>query len=125
MTVFTLPLDLPPRSLANELLSLLALNGGHPGTNPSSAGLRDVIQQENAVLMRCRQEDRDGEEVIISQTQAGYRRGIEQLGPDLHGAQFQVIAAVEDAGWTHVLDAEGWLYFYKLVDRDEVTAVEG
>lgn len=127
MTIIIQPLS-QPRLIANALLPLAALAAQEPGayqTDPSSiqTGLK-AIKQDNVILLRCRQALVSGEPVLISQEQAGVRLGVERVGPDEQPMPFHVIDAAEEEGWIHILTADEWAYFYKLVDRDEACAVQ-
>jgi hypothetical protein len=116
-----------PRLIASVLLPIMERQVNTLGTQESTTcevqATLKAIKQENAILMRCRQEDRDGETVLVSQEQAGQRRGVEKVGPDEHHMAFHVICEAEDQGWTHIITHDEWIYFYKLVDRDEVSAL--
>ncbi|WP_223306586.1 MULTISPECIES: hypothetical protein [Achromobacter] len=85
--------------------------------------LLKTVHQENVILMRCRQEEREGDLVLVSQEQAGQRRGVEKVGPDEHDMTMHVVDAAEEEGWTHIITNDAWIYFYKLVDRDDVSAL--
>lgn len=126
MTILVQPLP-QPRLIASVLLPIMERQLNKVG--PQEATTCDVqatlkaIKQENAILMRCRKEDRDGETVLVSQEQAGQRRGVEKVGPDEHHMAFQVIYVAEEEGWTHITTHDEWIYFYRLVDRDEMSAL--
>lgn len=126
MTITVQPLT-QARLIANTLLPILERRLRTPGSSTNTSGdLQEqlkTIKQDNVILMRCRQEERDGDPVLVSQEQAGQRRGVEKIGPDEHDMTMHVVDAAEDEGWIHILTEESWIYFYKLVDRDEVTAL--
>lgn len=126
MTILIQPLP-QPRLIANVLFPLMERQLNTVGTqDPTTCDVRaalKAIKQENAILMRCRQEERDGEAVLLSQEQAGQRRGVEKVGPDEQHMAFHIICEAEEEGWTHIITHDEWIYFYKLVDRDDVSAL--
>jgi hypothetical protein len=99
-----------------------ALGSREPDRSEAQTTMK-FIKQENAILMRCRQELRGNEPVLVTQEQAGHRHGVEKVGPDEHHMAFHVICEAEEEGWTHVITNDDWIYFYKLVDRDDVSAL--
>lgn len=126
MTITVQPLT-QARLIANTLFPILERYLRAPLS--SAAALDDpeellkTVKQENVILMRCRQEEREGDLVLVSQEQAGHRRGVEKVGPDEHDMTMHVVDAAEEEGWTHILNDDTWIYFYKLVDRDDVSAL--
>jgi len=128
MTITVQPLT-QARLIANTLLPILERRLRAPGSSANTSGdLQEqlkTIKQENVILMRCRQDERDGDPVLVSQEQAGQRRGVEKIGPDEHDMTMHIVDAAEEEGWTHILTDDAWIYFYKLVDRDDVSALNG
>jgi len=126
VTITVQPLT-QPRLIANTLFPILERRLRAPGSSATALDeireLLKTVHQENVILMRCRQEEREGDLVLVSQEQAGQRRGVEKVGPDEHDMTMHVVDAAEEEGWTHIITNDAWIYFYKLVDRDDVSAL--
>lgn len=126
MTITVHPLT-RARLIANILFPILERRLRAPGSSATAlVKIRELLKtlnQENVILMRCRQEEREGDLVLVSQEQAGHRRGVEKVGADEHDMTMHVVDAAEEEGWTHIITNDGWIYFYKLVDRDDVSAL--
>lgn len=126
MTISARPLS-QARLIANTLFPILERRQRAPCSSATALDslqeLMKRIKQQNVILMRCREEEREGDPVLVSQEQAGQRRGVEKVGPGKHDMTMHIVNAAEEEGWTYILTDDAWIYFYKLVDRDDVSAL--